>query len=308
MHNQQGFIGFPVLLAILVGLAVLGGGAYYVVQQKPPQTISDNFDNVQTLPTRNNQPQAQAITNALAPTQQANTKKPKESWFDFAVTAKTEADCEMIPVTQELKTNCYYFVAKATKNASLCAKAATFQSQCNAELAQPLYTEAEAKVKIGNRASEVIATIKNSDFTKLATYVHPQKGVRFSPYGYVSTQSNLVFSADKIKNVTTDQTKYVWGGYDGSGFPMELTFEEYFKSYVYSHDFANATEISYNRSVGSGNTLNNILVAYPNGTFVEYRFPGLKYGGMDWQSLRLIFEELNGTWYLVGVVHAQWTI
>ena len=43
-------------------------------------------------------------------------------------------------------------------------------------------------------------------------------------------------------------------------------------------------------------------------------FPGFdkKYGGMDWESLRLVFEDATlggGTeLMLVGIVHAQWTI
>ncbi|MDO8518468.1 MAG: hypothetical protein Q7S26_04240 [bacterium] len=54
MQNQKGFIGLQVLIAILVGLVVLGGGAYYVVQQNTPsQTPSDNL---QQLPTQVEQP------------------------------------------------------------------------------------------------------------------------------------------------------------------------------------------------------------------------------------------------------------
>ena len=64
MKNQRGFIGVGVLIAILVGLAVLGGGAYYVMQQQAPtQTASDNFDNLQQLPTTNNQVQTQTTAN-----------------------------------------------------------------------------------------------------------------------------------------------------------------------------------------------------------------------------------------------------
>jgi len=29
---------------------------------------------------------------------------------------------------------------------------------------------------------------------------------------------------------------------------------------------------------------------------------------MDWASLRLVFEKFKGTWWLVGVIHAGWTI
>ena len=64
MHNQRGFIGVGVLIAILVGLVVLGGGAYFVVQQQAPsQTASDNFDNAQTLPTTNNKTQQTQVSN-----------------------------------------------------------------------------------------------------------------------------------------------------------------------------------------------------------------------------------------------------
>jgi hypothetical protein len=59
-----------------------------------------------------------------------------------------------------------------------------------------------------------------------------------------------------------------------------------------------------------GNTLDNSLVEYPNGIIVEYHLRGVKADqeGMDWASLRLIFEQHRGAWYLVHVVHDQWTI
>jgi len=43
---------------------------------------------------------------------------------------------------------------------------------------------------------------------------------------------------------------------------------------------------------------------------VEYHFPGIdpQYGGLDWRSLRLVFQQSGGEWYLVGIIHDQWTI
>jgi len=32
------------------------------------------------------------------------------------------------------------------------------------------------------------------------------------------------------------------------------------------------------------------------------------YAGMDWKSLRLVFEQYEGRWYLVGIINNQWTI
>ncbi|MEK7154485.1 MAG: hypothetical protein AAB792_02935, partial [Patescibacteria group bacterium] len=172
------------------------------------------------------------------------------------------------------------------------------------------YSESEAKVIINSRAAEVILAIKNKDFSKLATYIHPSKGLRFSPYAYVNTQENLVFGADKIRNISNDKKKYVWGTYEGSGFPIELTFEEYFKGFVYTHDFVNAKEITYNRFTDRGNMTNNVFEAYPGSIVVDYYFPPTdpEFGGMDWAGLRLVFEKINDNWYLVGVIHDEWTI
>ena len=284
------------VIIILVGLVLVVGGLYVWQNSQAPANntqISDSETKDQTTePTSNSQ--------------------PVKSWFDFATQAKTEAECEQIPPSEEVKSNCYLFVAKIKKDISLCDKAGTWRALCRSELSELIsaYSESEAKAIINSRTLDVISAMKNRDFVKLSTYVHPQKGVRFSPYSYVSTQSDLVFNADKIRNGNADQTKYVWGAYDGSGFPIEKTFQQYFDSFVYYYDFANAKEISYNRSIGGGNTINNIFDAYPKSIIVEYHFPGFdpKYEGMDWQSLRLVFEESNGTWYLVGVVHDKWTI
>ena len=40
MKNQRGFVSAAVLIAILVGLAVLGGGAYYFMQQNSPSQVA----------------------------------------------------------------------------------------------------------------------------------------------------------------------------------------------------------------------------------------------------------------------------
>jgi hypothetical protein len=68
MHTQRGFIGIGMLIAILAGIAIIGGGAYYVVRQQAVlQTPSENLDNVQTLSTNSTTSQ-QTKTNASTDT------------------------------------------------------------------------------------------------------------------------------------------------------------------------------------------------------------------------------------------------
>lgn len=177
-------------------------------------------------------------------------------------------------------------------------------------LIQERISPSEAEKITAGRAKEVILAIKDKDMVKLSTFIHPGKGIRFSPYSYVDLENDLVFTASRIRNILADKTEYTWGAYDGSGLPIELTFEEYFKRFIYDQDFANATEIGYNRIIGRGNTINNNFEVYPGAIIVEYHFPGFdpKYEGMDWKSLRLVFEEKADAWHLVGIIHDEWTI
>lgn len=183
-------------------------------------------------------------------------------------------------------------------------------NQIESSLPEEQTSSSEAKAIIQDRAEEVILAIKNQDSSKLAKFAHPNLGVRFSPYSYVDKNNDLVFTASQLQNIFSDSTKYKWGVYDGSGFPIELTFEEYYNQFIYDQDYINAEKIGYNEIIGRGNTLNNNFEIYPNAIILEFHFSGFdpKYSGMDWSSLRLVFEQNDSVWYLVGIIHDQWTI
>lgn len=171
-------------------------------------------------------------------------------------------------------------------------------------------TQEYIKSIIGDRATEVLYAIKSKDMTKLAQAAHPDKGIRFSPYGHVFADTDLKFSADQIKSLASDKKRYTWGSYDGSGEPIEMTFGEYYNRFIYDEDFVKAKEVGYNKILGKGNIIINTAEVYPKAVIVEYYFPGFdpQYGGMDWRSLRLAFEKQGTTWYLVGIIHNEWTI
>lgn len=168
----------------------------------------------------------------------------------------------------------------------------------------PLSTQQE----VLDRAAKVIAAVKDKDMTALSGYVHPQLGLRFSPYAFIK-DTDLVFPADKIASLITDNIVYSWGAYDGSGTPIDLTFADYYSKFIYDVNFANAPEWSLNRRLGVSTSIDNIFEFYQSAMFVEFYFPGFdpQYEGMDWRSLRLVFMEDNHTWYLVGIIHDQWT-
>ncbi|HEY8830485.1 MAG TPA: hypothetical protein VIM83_07790 [Candidatus Limnocylindria bacterium] len=170
--------------------------------------------------------------------------------------------------------------------------------------------EATAKALVEKTALAVIDALKAKDGAKLATYAHPDKGVRFSMYSFVRTDTDVVLKATDLAGAFTDPKVRLWGVTDGKGEDFRVTFADYYPKFVYDVDFAKAPDVAYNRAIGTGNSTDNSATAYPDAIMVEYHYSGFdpQYNGMDWQSLRLFFEQKNGTWYLVGIVHAQWTI
>lgn len=159
-------------------------------------------------------------------------------------------------------------------------------------------------------ADKVLLALKNKDMESLADFIHPDKGVRFTPYSYVDTKKDLVFNKADIKTLMTDNEKKLWGAFDGTGDPIKMTFAEYYKKFVYDVDFLEAPQIVFNQEIQRGNSLLNLKEAYPGASNIEYHFDGFdkQYNGMDWRSLRLVFEQKDDKWYLVGIIHEQWTI
>jgi hypothetical protein len=158
-------------------------------------------------------------------------------------------------------------------------------------------------------AESALQALKDRDMATLAALAHPENGVRFSPYSFVLPEHQS-FSAESLANLLGDPTTYTWGAFDGSGEPIQMTFKDYFERFVYSKDFASAGQVGLDQRLGRGNTLDNSHEFYPEAVVVEYFIPGEnpEYGRMDWQSLRLVFQQVDGSWYLAGVIHDEWTI
>lgn len=159
-------------------------------------------------------------------------------------------------------------------------------------------------------ACAVNRCLQQQNWAALAAYVHPEQGVTFTPYSTVEPESNLTFSADQIKNLSQDQTIYTWGFEDGRGDPIQMTILQYYERYVYDKDYTQAPEIGVDRIITGGNALENLAEAYPGCRFVDFCFPSADpvNDGLDWSSLKLVFQPGEEHWYLVGIVHGEWTI
>ncbi|MDQ7948964.1 MAG: hypothetical protein REI78_06070 [Pedobacter sp.] len=158
-------------------------------------------------------------------------------------------------------------------------------------------------------ARQVLICLKDKKYNELSTYFSPE-GVLFSPYGFIDTlKSKKLIPADFLESINRNWI-LTWGIADGSGDPIKLTVKAYFQKFVYDADYLAAEAVGYDEIIKKGNTKINLEAVYPHHHFVEYHFSGFdqQQDGLDWTSLRLVFEKRDGQYFLKAVVHDQWTI
>ena len=158
---------------------------------------------------------------------------------------------------------------------------------------------------------EIFADIKRKNYAALDSIAHPQLGVRVSPYASVDPANDQVFKKGAFRKLFTSQkNKQInWGYYDGSGEPILLTPTDYFKRFVYDGNYVRPEKLGVNKVLTQGNSANNIKEVYKESDFTEsYISESQKNQGLDWKSVKLIFKRENGKYYLVGIVHNEWTI
>ena len=160
------------------------------------------------------------------------------------------------------------------------------------------------------QGAAILSTLKARDYAALSTYVHPEYGVSFTPYSTVRPESDLCLNADQVAGLASDNTRYLWGTYSGSGAPIRMTGQDYFARFVFNADYTQADVIGVDTVVETGNALENVSESFSGCRFLEYHFPGLEPAneGFDWCSLKVGLSPWENQWRLVALIHSEWTI
>ncbi|MEJ8305998.1 hypothetical protein [Saccharibacillus sacchari] len=192
--------------------------------------------------------------------------------------------------------------------------AAAMGSATRGQAASSVSTNEAAALKkeIVREANLALRALKDRDFETLADMAAPS-GIRFSPYAYIGVGADLVLTPQQIREGWDNRKPYIWGLYDGSGEVIRLDFRGYYDRFLNNLPYTAPDGVGYNRIVRSGNTISNLKEVYPNAQFVEFYVKGGRsgignVGGMDWGSLRFVFEQKQGEWKLSGIISDRWTI
>ena len=156
-------------------------------------------------------------------------------------------------------------------------------------------------------SSAVAECLAAEDYASLAEYIHPVYGLVFAPSPTVNLGSNQCFTPQRVAYAGEDRTVYVWGMKYGTDEPIQLTTKQFFAEYIYDRDYLNAPVLGFNTVLRSGNALENVTAAFPDGQFVDLYFPSSGTGVNDWSILRMVFEDSGGELKLSALIHSEYT-
>lgn len=156
-------------------------------------------------------------------------------------------------------------------------------------------------------SSDVLALLAEKDWSAIEDCIHPD-GLTFTPYSTVGETDRTIAKED-FAAAAESQEAVLWGNWDGSGDPLNLTFNAYWNRFVWNTDYQAADSATPNKITLSGNSIENVMEAYPDCMYVEYAVNSyLGYDdGTDWSTLKLVFVRVDDQWYLRAVIHGEWT-
>jgi len=176
----------------------------------------------------------------------------------------------------------------------------------------PDNSDESAQALLPAKAGVILKLVESADFVSLSECIHETSGLGFSPYSRNLSKLFITrFQRDEVADFGSDDTRYLWGYYDGIGSPIRLTPKDYFARFVYDMDFDTKAEKSFlnSNALRKNADFRAVYHAYPDSSFVHYHFEGTEeVAFIDFRDLILIFSEFHGVWYLVGLAHGQSTI
>lgn len=116
----------------------------------------------------------------------------------------------------------------------------------------------------------IIDSFLNEDMDSIAQFVHPEKGVPFSPYIYVEDDA-VIINKEDFSDMLNDDTIYKWGIYYGKGTPIELTGQDFYDEFLDMTPYVDPDNVLINDLQDRGNILNNVAEKFPNTKIIKFR-------------------------------------
>lgn len=184
---------------------------------------------------------------------------------------------------------------------------------------EELMDSIKAKENISEINQFVIRAIKNKNFSELSHYINKDKGLRLIPYDRLKSEDAIVSKEylGNYKKRQYDDTHY-FGAISGLGTYMIMGIYDYWDYFLYPVDYIRI-EPAYNvfDERSEKFLLNNTSITYYNDPIIvryNYEVTNKDKDIMNfnkdnrWRSLKLIYENIEGKWYLVMIMNNESTV
>ena len=165
------------------------------------------------------------------------------------------------------------------------------------------------KTKLLKDSELIYRALEQLDYETIASMTHPQLGVTFplfadygNPVGGVNEGPYVSLSRTEL--LEKNDEVYQFGADNGDNI-FEMSLNEYIQNFLVNHNNQSLPirEISYNEQLyPKGGVINTIHQYFPKAKYVEY----FRYESIDnpisYQSLRFVYQEYEGEWYLTAIV------
>ena len=172
------------------------------------------------------------------------------------------------------------------------------------------------RIKLLNDTEIIYRALEQLDFETIATMVHPQLGVTFAlyadygnPFAIGGENGGPYISFSREQLLENNDQIYMFGTHHASEeIIYEMSLNEYIQDILIYHykELLPIREISYNEQLYySGGIINTIHQFYPEAKFVEYyRYESDEpiNDPISTQSLRFVYQDYEGEWYLTAIV------
>ncbi|MER2037846.1 MAG: hypothetical protein ABS944_06860 [Solibacillus sp.] len=173
-------------------------------------------------------------------------------------------------------------------------------------------SDKETEKELLAMSEEILSFLTEDNFKEISKMVDPIHGVTFAfyadfgnPDGYGGNYVNL--SKKDISEIY--DKKYLWGK-DEAGTEYNLSLHEYTQQMLlkrWGNEEIQYSIVTYNEPAENfAGVISTIHEYYPDAIYVEYHSPGKD--EHSFQSLRFIYQERDGTWYLIGIVRDVATV
>ncbi|MFN7161132.1 MAG: hypothetical protein ACK4NC_06040 [Candidatus Gracilibacteria bacterium] len=171
----------------------------------------------------------------------------------------------------------------------------------------------DVKMVIEQQSAYVISLLQKNDFSALASQVHPEKGLLLSADIHLDDKTfpRQIIARKELAGFLKNTTPRIWGSNGYTELPLRMTGKEFWETWVYTRTITLNSPRAFDEvritDVNKVAAAEMMQKRFPNSHFVEYSVLSSSTGEVkekDW-SLRLVFSEYNGQWYLVGIVRDQ---